>query len=317
MSGGGHRGYERSMTTRQETPVVEPWPAPAADERPAAPRATWASVTDIGNVREVNEDSLFVSEELWVVADGMGGHEAGDVASQLATEACRDAVAGGPLTIDRLAELIADANRRVRAYATAHDSLGMGCTMVGAALIDNGGTPSVVVFNIGDARCYRVGDGELCQVTTDHSYVQELVEAGELAPDDALSHPQRNVVTRAIGIEPKAAADFVVLPAAEGMVRLLLCSDGVHGELPADRLRELVAGDVAPEAVVEVLRTAVLDGRGADNLTAVVVDIVLPPPRPVGVPAGSADETTGPRRRGVDGTTRPRRRRPMIDEVPR
>jgi protein phosphatase len=299
MSVHGSTGYEGRMTSVESADADEPsqgGPAPAV----------WAAITDTGKLRSVNEDAYFVSDSLWAVADGMGGHSSGDVASQLTIEACRDASARSPLTVEVVADLIADANHRVRAYAGIHDRVGMGCTLVGAALVDNGGAPSVLVFNVGDSRCYELFGGELHQVTRDHSYVQELIDAGELDAEAASAHPQRNVVTRAIGIDDQAAADFVVLPDAQRSLRLLLCSDGVHGELASGAIKRGLDPQRSAHDAADALAAEVLTGRAADNLTAVIVDLELPPIARVEEAAGLDPDVTGPRRRTLDVTTRQR-----------
>lgn len=253
----------------------------------------WGSMTDTGKVRQFNEDSMFAEPGVFVVADGMGGHAAGDVASRLTIEAFSAIVTGGPLELSAIADVVSDANRRVRDHAQLNGLEGMGATVVGALLVDNAGEDSLVVFNVGDARCYALVDGRLSQLTTDHSLVQEMVDQGELLAELARTHPQRNVVTRAIGIEPVVAADFVIAP-HEGSMKLLLCSDGVHGELSDDRIAELLAAPDDPQDIAQSIIDEVLLGRAADNATAVVITVVRPLQQEFR-PAEEEIEVTGPR----------------------
>lgn len=253
----------------------------------------WGAVTNTGKIRRLNEDAMLAAPGVFVVADGMGGHAAGDVASKLTIEAFAEIVTGGALEISVIAQVVSDANQRVRDFADEHTLEGMGATLVGVLLVDNAGEDSLVVFNVGDARCYVLSNGKLSQLTSDHSLVQEMVDQGELHASQARSHPQRNVVTRAIGIDPSVAADFVIAPSV-GSVTLLLCSDGVHGELSDDRIAELLGRSDDPQLTAVAIIDAVLEGRAADNATAVVIDVIR---RDFAAGIGSQDEieVTGPR----------------------
>lgn len=233
---------------------------------------TWGAATDVGKVRRLNEDSFLDVLGAFVVADGMGGHQAGDVASRLTIEAVKDMLAEGRPDVGTIASLVQRANDSVRTHAGSAGQHGMGSTLVGAFVVQNADEESLVIVNVGDSRCYSLVDGIVSQVTVDHSLVQELVDAGEIPPEAAATHPERNVVTRAIGIEDVVAGDFFVLPPLPH-VRLLLCSDGVSGELSADRLAELLTTLDDPMDVAVALIAAVLEGRAADNATAIVVDI--------------------------------------------
>lgn len=253
---------------------------------------SWGAVTDVGKIRKLNEDDMLLAPGVFVVADGMGGHAAGDIASRLTIETFADIVTGGVLDLSVIAGVISDANERVRDYSSSNGHQGMGCTVVGALLVDNAGENSLVVFNVGDARCYVLADDELVQLTHDHSLVQEMVDQGEIPSSSARSHPQRNVVTRAVGIEPSVSADFVIAPRTS--LRMLLCSDGVHGEIPDERLAALlrVAGD--PDTIARSIIDAVLEGRASDNATAMIIDVV----RPAGIEPLAPDAdlgVTGPR----------------------
>jgi protein phosphatase len=193
-------------------------------------------------------------------------------------------------TIGSVVEL---ANASVRAHAGEAGQLGMGSTLVGAFVVRNADEESIVVVNVGDSRCYTLIDGRLSQVTRDHSHVQELVDAGLITPDAAANHPERNVVTRAIGIEELVAGDFYVLPTVPRL-RLLLCSDGVSGELGFDAMASVLSSVEHPVAAAEALIASVLEGRAADNATAIVVDVQRTDTA-TAVTAGDDIDVTGPR----------------------
>jgi protein phosphatase len=203
----------------------------------------------------------------------MGGHNAGDVASRLTIEAVQQWLESGVPEIADVSTVVALANERVRGHAGEAGREGMGSTLVGAFLVRNANEDSVVVANVGDSRCYLVEDGAMTQLTRDHSAVQELVDAGLISSADALTHPERNVVTRAIGIEEVVAGDFYVVPAV-GRCRLLLCSDGVSNEVSFDEMQRILVDEVAPPQAAARLLEAVLRGRAADNATAVVIDVL-------------------------------------------
>jgi serine/threonine protein phosphatase PrpC len=262
-------------------------------------RLAWAALTEVGKVRRVNEDSLIAEAGLFAVADGMGGHAAGDVASQMVVGqlyALREHV---PLPLDSVGELVAVANAEVREHANAAGMHGMGTTLVAAMLVENAGVESIVVVNVGDSRCYVHDSDGLRVLTHDHSLVQELVDAGQISAEEAQRHPDRNVVTRAIGADDHVAPDYVVLaPAAR--LRLLLCSDGVSGQLEPDFLSSVLADEEDPGSAVDAIIGRVLDGRAPDNATAIVVDIEwdLPSDDDVEITGrrpASEDEITGPR----------------------
>jgi protein phosphatase len=235
----------------------------AAASRPTV-RAGWA--TSSGHRRRLNEDAVLTGPHWYAVADGMGGHRAGDVASTIAV----DVLAGHAAPVTTVAAVqraIADANRTVHAAATGPRA-GMGTTVVGVAPLDDG---RLVVFHVGDSRCYRLRGGELTLVTSDHTHVQELVDHGWLGEGDAAAHPLRNVVTRAVGIEPEVTADVTVLEPPFG--RLLLCSDGLSGELTPTRIGRVLAGLDDPGAAAHRLVELVLAGPARDNVSAIVLDV--------------------------------------------
>ncbi|MDI6909854.1 protein phosphatase 2C domain-containing protein [Nocardioides sp.] len=240
------------------------------------------AATDVGLVREVNEDSYLAAPPVFVVADGMGGHEGGDVASGIVVEEFgRLATAGfdprrGAETVT---ETLAACQERIREYAGVQRAGGVargrsaGTTVVAALLVEADDGPSWLLVNLGDSRIYRYADRRLTQVSVDHSLVQELVDTGRIGPDEAATHPERNVITRALGDSTGGPADFFVVPLAEAE-RLLLCSDGVSGMVGDAVLAEILGASPDPRDAADRLVAAALEAGGADNATAVVVDVV-------------------------------------------
>ncbi|QZY28664.1 PP2C family protein-serine/threonine phosphatase [Nocardioides coralli] len=236
--------------------------------------------TDVGRVREVNEDAYLAAPPVFAVADGMGGHEGGDVASRVVVEElgrladraldpteAREQLAAALATCQqRIAEIGADGetSRQARSYA--------GTTVVAAIVVDDGG-PAWFLVNLGDSRAYRLSQGRLSQVSTDHSLVQELVDAGSLSTEDAATHPERNVITRALGGREASEPDYFLLPLAEAP-RLLLCSDGINGMIDDAAIEEILGATDDPRDAADRLVEAALAAGGRDNATAVVVDVV-------------------------------------------
>ncbi len=237
------------------------------------------AATDVGRVRTVNEDSLLVAPPVFVVADGMGGHSGGDVASRMVVEEfARLADDHDPR---RGPELVADAFARAQtriveygeAHRTTQPGWHAGTTAVVAVLVEEDGAPAWLLANLGDSRIYRLVDGRIDQVSVDHSVVQELVDAGEITEAEAAVHPERHVITRALGSPAGIHPDFFLLPlgAAE---RLLLCSDGVSGMIDDDRIEAILASVADPRDAADELVRAAVEAGGRDNATAVVVDVV-------------------------------------------
>lgn len=245
-----------------------------------------AGQTSVGRVRTLNEDAWYAGEHLFVVADGMGGHAAGDVASALTIAALtvldRPGVHAGEVAV-----AIAEANAAVLAHAVDHpEATGLGSTVCGLVA----GNEGWLVFNVGDSRCYEVAEGRLRQITVDHSEVQELIDAGQLTREEARVHPNRNVITRAVGQDPGPEVDFFVTPAGVGS-RLLLSSDGLSTELDDAQIAQCCATTTVPAELAALLVRVAEDAGGRDNITVIVVDDVV------------VDDDTRPRRRS---TTVPR-----------
>jgi PPM family protein phosphatase len=236
-------------------------------------------VTDAGKVRQNNEDSLLVGdgrdETLFVVADGIGGFEAGEVASRIAVDVMREMAPGDPFEA-----AIREANHRILEAAQRDEKYsGMGTTVVAVRFSGTQAQPVAEVAHVGDSRAYLLRDGELKPVTEDHSLVAELVRSGDLTRAQASNHPQKNLITRALGADEDVQVDTSVLPVEAGD-RFVLCSDGLSDMVPEDRIEQiLVESREEPETPARRLLSAALDAGGTDNITIVVVDVKEHDPR--------------------------------------
>jgi serine/threonine protein phosphatase PrpC len=245
--------------------------------------------TDVGKVRANNQDQLLVATSLFAVADGMGGHAAGEVASRVATEALKAAFVDP--TPDALVDAVERANRAVWDRAQAEPSFrGMGTTLCALALVHKDEDEELAIVNVGDSRVYLLRQGELEQLTTDHTLVQELVDDGQLSEAEADVHPQRHVLTRALGVDADVEVDLVEVVPYKGD-RFLLCSDGLPREVSdaqiASSLRRLADPDEAAKELVSEARAR----GGNDNITVVVVDVVDDDDRAGAASAALANDT--------------------------
>jgi PPM family protein phosphatase len=231
----------------------------------------WAGVTDVGLRRAHNEDSYIARAPLFVVADGMGGHSAGDVASDAVVRRLDEAATGPFLDAESLEQALQLATDDIEIAAIGTE-LGVGTTVTGAILTQENDQAFFTIFNVGDSRVYMLDSGVLRQVTVDHSVVQEMVQAGMLHPDDAEKHPDSNVITKAIGFGAEPRPDYWRVPARPGL-RLLVCSDGLTKEMSATALAAVLAANPDSEAAATALVTAAVAAGGRDNVTAVVVDV--------------------------------------------
>ena len=232
----------------------------------------WGAITDRGVVREVNEDALLADPPLFIVADGMGGHAAGDVASWLAVDAFVELVERGNVGANDAIDAISAANAAILDASIDHpERAGMGTTISGLAGVHAGGVDHWLVFNVGDSRVYRLADGILTQLTIDHSEAEELVAAGQLTRDQARSYRRRNVVTRSLGTDPAPAPDSWVFPPVDGE-RFLICSDGLTTEVDDVRIRRCLVDQSDPQAAAASLVKMARDAGGRDNITVIVVD---------------------------------------------
>jgi serine/threonine protein phosphatase PrpC len=237
---------------------------------------TFGAVSDTGKLRNANEDSFLVGEHLLAVADGMGGHNAGEVASAMAIQLLSQAASRKIESPESLTELVSTINDAIFTAATGTtEQRGMGTTLTAIAVVGSASTDEhVVVVNVGDSRTYILRQGELRQVTVDHSYVQELVSEGIISANDARTHPRRNIVTRALGIDSKVIADTWTLPIVNGD-RYILCSDGLVDEISNEEILAIVKQNADPQRAAERLIAAANDRGGRDNVTVVVVDVGL------------------------------------------
>jgi serine/threonine protein phosphatase PrpC len=233
----------------------------------------WGGASDVGRVRQGNEDALLAEHGVFVVADGMGGHNAGEVASELAVTTLRSALRDSVTSTEQLRELVQQANTTIYT-ASLDDSTqrGMGTTLTALVMIP-GITDRVLVANVGDSRTYVLRDGVLSRITTDHSYVQELVNEGVITADDARKHPQKNIVTRALGIDRYVAVDVFSHDMRTGD-RFLLCSDGLVDEVTDIEITSILSNNANAADAANALVTAANDAGGRDNTTVVVVDIL-------------------------------------------
>lgn len=240
------------------------------------------AATDVGLVRDANEDAFLAAPPVFVVADGMGGHQGGEVASRIVVEEFGRLADEGYDPRDgaeAVAGALRSAQERIAEYAAAQRVRGVpgrrsaGTTAVAAVLVEGEGEPAWLLANLGDSRAYRFVGGLLEQVSVDHSLVQELVDAGKISEDDVATHPDRHVITRALGLPGRGEADYFLLPIAAAE-RLVLCTDGVTGMIDdAAIARILAAADDPRDAADRLVAEAVAAG-GRDNATAVVVDVV-------------------------------------------
>ena len=238
-------------------------------------RVTAAAATDVGQLREGNEDSFFAGASVFAVADGMGGHQAGEVASALALEPLRDVdgrdFPDAQTASSALVAAIEEANRRVVERSLSDPDLrGMGTTLT--AVVVHG--DHLVAAHVGDSRAYLLRAGEpISQLTTDHTLVERLVREGRLSRDEVSLHPQRNVITRAIGSEPEVAIDALPPLELRAGDRILLCSDGLTGPIDDREIQTLVEMIGGGQDTVDALVQAANEAGGPDNITVALVRV--------------------------------------------
>jgi len=231
---------------------------------------SYAGRTDTGRKRRRNEDSYVMAPPLFAVADGMGGAQGGEVASRLAAAALEDTDPGRLTGPERVASLIQEANRRVHERSSVDPATsGMGTTMT-VALVESEG---VVIGHVGDTRAYRVRGGRIEQLTEDHSLVNELLKSGKLSPEEAETHPQRSVITRAVGTDPDVDVDSFIVDARDGDV-FLICSDGLTAMVGDEDILHVVEHNHHDlDTVTKLLVAAANRGGGEDNITVVTFGI--------------------------------------------
>ncbi len=239
---------------------------------------SWGYMTNVGRVRKVNQDSVWANGSLFVVADGMGGHQGGEVASRITVGSMStvDSVS----SVDELRNAVVKANDLIRERGSADPALGgMGTTVVALGVLPASTTDGALhlcAANVGDSRLYLHADGKLEQISLDHSLVGELERAGQITSSEAARHPQRNVVTRALGADVEVDVDTWVIPAVIGQ-RYLLCSDGLVNEVSDEEIRVALTSIKDPSAATEALVNAANASGGRDNITVLILDILADP----------------------------------------
>lgn len=247
----------------------------------------WSEVTHRGRRREVNQDAVLAEYPLFVVADGMGGHIGGEIASASAVDRLRTVVEKGDVTPQAIERALARAVADIASHPETTDE-GTGTTVTGVYLDLTGDEPTWVTLNIGDSRVYLFRDGGLAQVTTDHSVVQELISAGRLTPEEAENHPYGNVITRAVGPSDGVSPDYVRLEVVDGD-RFVICSDGLTKELTDYGILHFLLQHDDPTEAADAMLEAALENGGRDNITI----IVLNARRTGAAAAGTASSPTG------------------------
>ncbi|BDV30169.1 PP2C family protein-serine/threonine phosphatase [Microbacterium terricola] len=232
---------------------------------------SWAEATHTGRRREVNQDAVLATYPLFVVADGMGGHIGGEIASTSTVERLQAVVAAGAVSPKTIEKALAKAVKDIASHPEATDD-GTGTTVTGVFLDTSGDEATWVTLNIGDSRVYLVRDGAIVQITTDHSVVQELIASGKLSPEEAENHPYGNVITRAVGPSDGVTPDYVRLDVVDGD-RFVVCSDGLTKELTDYGIQHFLAENADPAAAVSAMLEAALENGGRDNITIIVLDV--------------------------------------------
>ncbi len=229
-----------------------------------AAQTTWK--TDTGRQRRDNEDSAFARAPLFVVADGMGGAQAGEVASRIAIEAFQRELSSEGSPEERLADRAQDANRQIYEISRSeHERAGMGTTLTAVYLDET----AIAVAHVGDSRAYLFRDGELSRLTRDHSLVEELLQRGKLTEEQAAEHPQRSIITRALGVDPQVDVDTWTYPARAGDV-VLLCSDGLTSMITEQRIAAVLGEETDLDRAGERLIEEANAAGGRDNITVVI-----------------------------------------------
>lgn len=234
-------------------------------------KLTVGYASDRGLKRQLNEDSLIASEPIFAVADGMGGHEAGEVASGICVRTLAESSIIGEhaprFSAADLEELLRTADEHIRSETGGR----AGTTLSGVVLVEESGMPYWLFFNVGDSRTYRLSQGVFGQISVDHSEVQELVDRGHITQEQAAGHPRRHVITRALGTGDDSEADYWLMPVETGD-RILICSDGLSTEVSDERICTLLSSMADPQQTADALVEETLRCGARDNVTVVVVD---------------------------------------------
>lgn len=229
-----------------------------------------ASCTNVGRRRASNEDAVLASRPVFMVADGMGGHEAGGRASSIAVQEM-SRLNPSP-SIEDVGAALARARRSIDQIHSGGPQRAAGTTVSGVVLVEQAGRPYWLVINLGDSRTYLVVNGQLHQVSVDHSEAQELIEAGRLDRGIAGDYARRHVLTRVLGAQTRERPDYWLIPVLASQ-RWMICSDGVSEELDDARIAQILTGEPSPQGAADSLVAAALDAGGRDNISVVVVDV--------------------------------------------
>lgn len=232
---------------------------------------SWCALTDVGKRRENNQDSFVVQPPIFSVADGMGGHSLGEVASGAVVRSLHNAARAGRATREDIVDALSQAVDTIEVDAGETD-LGAGTTATGVFLSEHDGVPIWESFNIGDSRVYQWFRGALSQITVDHSVVQHLIDTGQISEDEAEYHPHSNVITRAVGFNEEPVPDFVPLALVPGQ-RILVCSDGLTKEITSRGIEHFLAESETAEIAAHTLVKQALENAGRDNVTVIVIDV--------------------------------------------
>lgn len=282
----------------------------ASEDEDVTVSATWGALTHAGVVRSHNQDAVVCVPPVFAVADGMGGHAAGDVASQIAARHLSSFAGAAGIDGETVTAACRAANAEILHRGRTEPELaGMGTTVAGVALSRTPAGQAVLVFNAGDSRVYCFENGRLTQVSEDHSLVAEMVAAEQISPAEALEHPQRNVVTRALGVEDELVVDTWLFDVS-GPQRFLVCSDGLTNEVSDDEIALALERTAEPRRCAEQLLDLALARGARDNVSVIVLDLV-PGEQIRNEPVSSLDAETTPRTdlaRAVPGA--------LIDSVP-
>ena len=235
-------------------------------------RVVSASATHVGHVRATNEDSLLSVTPIHLVADGMGGHNAGEVASAIAVEEFEKLTLQENVTVEQLGDALHSASVRIGELG-GESTLGAGTTVALVATMVLDGIGYWVIMNLGDSRVYRLSGEVFEQVSVDHSVVQELMDRGDISAEQARIHPYRHMVTRALGAGPESDPDYWLIPAETGD-RMLVCSDGLTGEVDDEAIETMLRRPADVRTIAEDLVGRALDAGGHDNITVVIVEAV-------------------------------------------
>lgn len=278
------------------------------------------SATDVGKVRNSNQDVALEDPDLFAVADGMGGHVGGEVAARVAVDSLRSAFQRQP-TVEGLRRAVAEANRAVWSQGQTESGLrGMGTTLTATALVEEeGGRQVIALANVGDSRAYVFSKGQVIQVTADHSLAEEKVRQGQLTEAEAAVHPHRHILTRALGVSSDVDVDLWELHLHDGD-RILLCSDGLTNEIGDERIGQILMSEKDPAVAARSLVDAALDHGGSDNVTCVVIDVVGAESPAAPGKAAAAATTAGaaaaaPRRTGKGSAAGDDGEEPTADEA--